>query len=393
MLSSQSRSAATLQHATPTKPGLTPAESSPRNDLIFEDSDNELEHLRFVAEPIQKQRKIEELRSLNAGKTTHAHGKLLDALAKPLPPKRVVAEFATLPIQRAIVYTSSYSGRRQKELNEFVQLAEGVFALDADIYRTLSVRTRFAQLFITGEAATAWRTYCKRHPPAKHTWEAIKAPMQDHVALPQQRFACAFCLLRNAKQGQDQSVTSFVAYITGLAHEPDVFDLTKRMFLLTGLRSEVRGMMPRGITCEAHDAMFDATIWAKNDLKFEAGCMRTGSKKDKEADKDAAKHEQKQQYHPTTGCDAGGADCLLSGQGGFRGFRSRELGCGCGDSTPQGNHAGSSSGAAPHSCKEMLRGRSSSACHHCGPTVYVIAGCPDKQQEGSAATPQQSGKA
>jgi hypothetical protein len=145
----------------------------------------------------------------------------------------------------------------------------------------------------------------------------MKALLHDRVAPPQQRSARAFGQLRNAKQGQDQSVTSFDAYISGLAHETDVSDATKRMFLLTGLRPEVRGMMPCSVTYEAFDAMVKAVIWAKNDLQFEAECARTWSNKDKETDKVTAKHEQQKQNHPTTGHDAQGADRSLGGQGGL----------------------------------------------------------------------------
>ncbi len=61
-------------------------------------------------------------------------------------------------------------------------------------------------------------------------------------------------------------VTTFVAYINGLARKTDVSDAIKHMFLLTGLRPEVCGMMPRGVTYEASDAMVDAAIRAENDL-------------------------------------------------------------------------------------------------------------------------------
>jgi hypothetical protein len=50
-----------------------------------------------------------------------------------------------------------------------------------------------------GEAATAWRAYCERHHPVEYTWEAIKAPLQDRVAPPQQRSARVFGELCNAK--------------------------------------------------------------------------------------------------------------------------------------------------------------------------------------------------
>jgi hypothetical protein len=123
----------------------------------------------------------------------------------------------------------------------------------------------------------------------------MRALLQDRVALPQQRSARVYGQLRNAKQGPDQTVTSFVAYINSLARETNIPDATKRMFLLTGLRLEVRSMMPRGVTYEAFNAMVDATIRAENDLQFEAECVRTWSKGEKVADKSAVKHEQQQQ--------------------------------------------------------------------------------------------------
>ncbi len=108
-------------------------------------------------------------------------------------------------------------------------------------------------------------------------------------------------------------MTSFVAYITGLARETDVSDTTKRMFLLTGLHPEVRGMMPRSIAYKAFDAMVDAAIRAKKDLYFEVECACTWSKNDKATYKVAAKQEQQQRNHQTTGRDARGADHSRSG--------------------------------------------------------------------------------
>jgi hypothetical protein len=110
-------------------------------------------------------------------------------------------------------------------------------------------------------------------------------------------------------------------------------------------------MMPRGVTYEAFDAMVDTAIRAENDLYFEAECARTCSKKDKATDKVAVKQEQQQRHNSSAGRNARGADRSRDGQVGFRKFRGRNHGRGHGrghgDSTPRGDHAGSSSGAAP----------------------------------------------
>jgi hypothetical protein len=52
----------------------------------------------------------------------------------------------------------------------------------------------------------------------------MKALVQDRVAPPQQCSARTFGQLCNAKQGQDQLVTLFTVYITGLACKTDFSD-------------------------------------------------------------------------------------------------------------------------------------------------------------------------
>ncbi len=113
--------------------------------------------------------------------------------------------------------------------------------------------------------------------------------------LPQRRSVHSFGQLCNPKQGPDQTVTSFVAYINGLALEINVLDAIKRMSLQTELCPEVRSIMLRGITYQTLDTMVDAAIWAENDLQFEAKYLQTWSNRVKAADKSSTKHEQQQQ--------------------------------------------------------------------------------------------------
>jgi hypothetical protein len=87
---SELQRSATMQHATPTEPGPIPAESKPSNRPIFENSEDKLKHFCRITVQIQKQWEIIGLLHLIAGKTTHASGELLHALAKAPPPKQVV---------------------------------------------------------------------------------------------------------------------------------------------------------------------------------------------------------------------------------------------------------------------------------------------------------------
>jgi hypothetical protein len=55
---SESQRFAMLQHATPTELGQTPAEYGPSDDPVFKNSDDELEHLHYIAERIQNSAKL-----------------------------------------------------------------------------------------------------------------------------------------------------------------------------------------------------------------------------------------------------------------------------------------------------------------------------------------------
>ncbi len=58
--------------------------------------------------------------------------------------------------------------------------------------------------------------------------------------------------------GKGGVVAFIVAFIRGFACDANVTDATKRIFRLTGLRPEVNGMTPRGLTYETFDDTVNA---------------------------------------------------------------------------------------------------------------------------------------
>jgi hypothetical protein len=126
----------------------------------------------------------------------------------------------------------------------------------------------FAQQYLAGDAATRWRQHREKHLEA--AWSHMKTLLTDLTAPPQQRSDHAFQQLRNAKQGKDQSLTAFAAYITNTAQGTQISDYDKRMFLRTGMSPEIRAALPRGVEHPTFDALLEACLYVEADLCLEA---------------------------------------------------------------------------------------------------------------------------
>jgi hypothetical protein len=106
----------------------------------------------------------------------------------------------------------------------------------------------------------------------------MKTLLIDLTAPPQQRSEHSFQQLCNAKQGKDLSLMAFAAYVTNTAQGTQISDYDKRMFLCTGMRPEIRMALPRGVEHPTFDALLEACLYAKADLRLEAN-FRTGWEK------------------------------------------------------------------------------------------------------------------
>jgi hypothetical protein len=125
------------QHST-TLGHLTPEEG---DAPLFENSDEEPEYLRREDARLEKQRKIERLRTRVLGKNTHQRGELLDALAEP--PALKWPTLVKSPTKRATVMPPDYGGHKQKDFAAFIRKVDNVLEFDLAVYPTERDRMLF----------------------------------------------------------------------------------------------------------------------------------------------------------------------------------------------------------------------------------------------------------
>jgi hypothetical protein len=88
----------------------------------------------------------------------------------------------------------------------------------------------FAKQYLIGNAAATWDNYCARHPEGNHTWATMKDLLYSQVAPTKHCTDAALQKLRSAKQGPDQIITSFGAYIVSTCEGIDITGYNKHMF-------------------------------------------------------------------------------------------------------------------------------------------------------------------
>jgi hypothetical protein len=230
--------------------------------LLFENSDEELEYLRREAARLEKQREIKRLGTRVLGKNTHQRNESLDTLTEPPAPKWPTP--VELPTKWATVMPPDYGGHKQKDLAVFIRKVENVLKFDLAVYPTERDWILFAKQYLVGDAAAVWDQYCARHQDADHTWAAMRELLYSQVAPTKHRTDAAFQKLRSAKQGPDQTVTSFGAYIVTTCEGTDITDYNKRMFFWTGLRPEIRAAIRKGEDYLTFDACLEAGGQGRN---------------------------------------------------------------------------------------------------------------------------------
>jgi hypothetical protein len=128
----------------------------------------------------------------------------------------------------------------------------------------------FAKQYVIGSTAAAWDQYCARRPEGDHLWAAMKNLFYSRMAPTKHCTDAAFQKLRLAKQGPDQTVTSFGTYITTTSEGTDITDYNKRMFFWTGLRPEIRAAVHMGEDYLTFDACLEAGVEAEMALRLNA---------------------------------------------------------------------------------------------------------------------------
>jgi hypothetical protein len=270
-----------------------------------------------------------------------------------------------------------YGSHKAKELAEFIRKAENVFKADAVPYPTDSDRMLFAQQYLAGDVATRWRQHRKKHPEA--AWSHMKTLLTDLTAPPQQQSDHVFQQLRNAKQGKDQSLTAFAAYITNTAQGTQSSDYAKRMFLRTGMRPKIHTALPRGVEHPTFNSLLEACLYIEADLRLEAD-FRKGWEKLASHEKASDKPEKPR--NESRGSRSSSLSCSRSGGS----FRERGRGRGCSGHAHRGGHPQSKGdGGPPQASGASYRW---STCHNCGKKGHWSSECYSKATEASGATPQ-----
>jgi uncharacterized membrane protein YgcG len=159
----------------------------------------------------------------------------------------------------------------------------------------------------------------------------MKTPLTDLTAPPQQRSDHALQQLRNAKQGKDQSLTAFAAYITNIVQSTQISDYDKGMFLRTRIRLEIRAALLRGVEHPTFEALLKACLYVEADLRLEAD-FRKGWEK-------SALHQKAPDKPEKPRNESGGSrSSSLSRSRGGGSFRGGSRGRGRGSHAQRGGH-------------------------------------------------------
>jgi len=134
-----------------------------------------------------------------------------------------------------------YEGANLRELRDFLLGCEVYF--DAVEEQEDRRRIVIAASYLRKEALRQW----SRTTPKPTTWTAFEAVLRDMIQDPANRMSVATLKIKQAKQGEGQSVREFANYIEEL--EDDVPSLTEEQqrawALLNGLRHEIRSTVLR----------------------------------------------------------------------------------------------------------------------------------------------------
>jgi hypothetical protein len=201
------------------------------------------------------------------------------------------------------------------------------------------------------------------------------------VAPTKHRTDAAFQKLRSVKQGPDQTVTSFGAYVVTTCEGTDITDYNKRMFFRTGLRPEIRAAIRKGEDYLTFDACLEAGVKAETALRLNAEYNKAFKSAPKgQAAERARKDKGKGKAYHNSGKGRSLQGALQRSRSGFCGrCRGRGRG-GHGQGGHQRHSQGDRSGAQDAGTPQQP-----SACKSCGKFSNWAQDCKANSPEGSAA--------
>jgi hypothetical protein len=221
-----------------------------------------------------------------------------------------------------------------------------------------------------------------RHPEADHPWAAMRELIYSRVAPTKHRTDTAFQKLCSAKQGPNQMVMSFGAYIVTTYKGTNITDHNKHMSLWTGLRPEILAAIWKDEDYLTFDACLEAGSAAETALCLDAECNKAfKSAPRRQAAERAGKDKSKSKahYHDLgEGCSSQGAS-----QRSYGGFCSQGRGRGSDGHGQAGHQQHSSDGSGAQGAGTP---RQPGACKSCSKFGYWAQDCKANLPEGSAAS-------
>jgi hypothetical protein len=133
-----------------------------------------------------------------------------------------------------------YEGKSLRELRDFTQGCEVFFAAVLPDEDDEPMRIRLAASYLRGQALRQWS---RRQTPSPATWDEFVAFLRNVIADPANRMSIASLRLKEARQGEGQSIREFASYIEELEEDLPLdmpVEEQRAWTLLNGLAHDLR---------------------------------------------------------------------------------------------------------------------------------------------------------
>jgi len=133
-----------------------------------------------------------------------------------------------------------YEGKNLRELRDFTQGCEVFFAAVLSNEDDEPMRIRLAASYLRGQALRQWS---RRQAPSPATWDEFVVFLRNVIADPANSMSVASLRLKEARQGEGQSVREFASYMEELEEDLPLdlpVEEQRAWTLLDGLRHDLR---------------------------------------------------------------------------------------------------------------------------------------------------------
>ncbi|KAI9882047.1 MAG: exosome catalytic subunit dis3 [Watsoniomyces obsoletus] len=192
-------------------------------------------HRKLMAEMEEELRMVEQPGPLQ-GPATGERRPGSDTGDAAIPPAKRTGDIAEESKFR-VVDPEAYRSRSQREYTKFIRQCEQVFAIRPTTYEADRQKILMATSHVQGDPADAWWRREQEQGLEGVTWEDFKAFLRNALLPETLRRTDVHHRYRNAKQGPNQSVSAFVAFLDELEQYMQPYtEVQRAQTLLDGLR-------------------------------------------------------------------------------------------------------------------------------------------------------------